>query len=141
MCFRALLGSYLSYKANGSIARRVKTILWIQTSAYAWFLDFILPSKAILAKNHFRATKGLFLRTSCLDLCASKIYLIATSTQHVCLRALLASYLSYKANESIARRVKTILWIQTSANAKFLDFILPSKVFGTTIRFWNLKIE
>ena len=27
---------------------------------------------AILAENHFRATKGVFLRTCCVDLCAAK---------------------------------------------------------------------
>ena len=50
MCFRALLWLYLSYKANESIARRVKTILWIQTSANAKF-RFHTPFKGIWYDN------------------------------------------------------------------------------------------
>ena len=64
---------------------------------------------------------------------AQKSFLLDGSTHYVCLQACLGPYPSEKINRNIARRLKQILRMQTSADAHFSDFIPISEVISTRL--------
>ena len=90
--------------------------------------DFEGP-KIIQCKNYpsWDLQKEIFNDCAACDWVTWKTFLNTTGINYLWLQCCIGTYLSAKANQSIVRYFKKILWSQTSADTVFSDLILPQR--------------